>query len=284
MPAAHPISAAAVVTEFGLRAEIVASLVARGILAIVDKPLATSLAGLAAIETALAGRDLVALMLEKRFYPVTLALRDLVADGALGEIVTIHGTGPHKLVAARRPAWLFDPAHYGGILADLAVHDIDLALLVGGGRSGTVSGWVSRVAAPGTAAFAGAGRLVLTMDSGVQASIEVDWLQPEASPRHGDYAMRVTGTLGRADLFFAENRLVLETHRTPARAVTLPEGAPPARFAFDFLTRGAPLAVPSADALRATRIALLGQQSAEQGGVVLSWGESVKPSSPGPRQ
>lgn len=267
----HRIAAAAVVTEFGHRAAIVADLAARGILAIVDKPLAVRMGDLDAVTAALNGRDLVALMLEKRFYPVTLALRELVAEGRLGQIVAIHSTGPHKLRPAGRPAWMFDQAHYGGILADLAVHDIDLGLLLCGARSGQVSGWISPVPPPGTADFAGFGRAIVSCTDGPQIAVEVDWLQPDASPRHGDYAMRVTGTHGRADALFAQGRLILETHAQPAHAETLPEGRSPAGFALDHLLTGAPLAIPAAEALRATRIAILAQQSAEAGGRRLDW-------------
>lgn len=273
----HAIGAASVVTEFGARAGIVATLVARGIFAIVDKPLAVTRRELEDLEAALAGRDLVALMLEKRFYPVTLALRGLLADGVLGDIVTIHATGPHKFHAARRPDWMFDAAQYGGILADLTVHDIDLALWLAGGDSGVVSGWVSALDAPGVRGlpggrrFPGAGRAILTVNGGAQIAIEVDWLQPEASPRHGDYAMRITGTRGRADVLFAEDRLLVETHDAPLREWPLPLGEPPARFAFDHLVNGAPLAVSTADALRATRIAILAQESAANGGTTLAW-------------
>lgn len=277
MLAAHRPAAAAVVAEFGLRAEAIAQLLAAGAFVIADKPLATTRSGLAAIEAALAGRPRLALMLEKRFYPVTLALRDLVAEGRLGEIVTIHATGPHKLKPAERPAWMFDPASYGGILADLTVHDIDLALLLTGGRSGRVSGWVTPVAAEGTAAFPGAGRALIETQGGCQIAVDVDWLQPEASPRHGDYAMRVTGTRGRIDVFFAENRLVFEDHRSPAREMPLPQGEPPARFAIDHLVKARPLAVPTRDALRATCIALLAQESAGRESAWLDWQDSGRP-------
>ncbi|MBS7697663.1 MULTISPECIES: Gfo/Idh/MocA family oxidoreductase [unclassified Chelatococcus] len=273
----HRIDAASVVTEFGARAGIVTTLAQRGIFAIVDKPLAVTRAGLDALEAALDGRPLVALMLEKRFYPVTLALRGLVADGVIGEIVTIHATGPHKFYAARRPGWMFDADQYGGILADLTVHDIDLALWLIGGTRGTVAGWVSAIDAPGVGvlpgkrSFPGAGRAILTVEGGPQVAVEVDWLQPEASPRHGDYAMRITGTRGRADVLFAEDKLLVETHDTPLREWPLPPGEPPARFALDHLARGEPLAVPTPDALRATRIAILAQESAAAGGRALEW-------------
>lgn len=267
----HAVRAASVVTEFGSRAGIVAELLRRGIFAIVDKPLAVTEAQLAEVETALAGRDLLALLLEKRFYPVTLALRDILGAGELGEVVTITSTGPHKLRPAGRPAWMFDPARYGGILADLTVHDIDLALSLTGATGGTGAGWISPVPAEGTTAFPAAGRAVLTCDDGPQITIDVDWIQPDASPRHGDYAMRISGTKGRADMLFAQNRLVIETAIRTRREIVLPQGQPPARFAFDHLTRDDPLAITPGDALRATRIAILAQGSAAQRGSGFRW-------------
>ena len=268
---AHPIRAAAIFTEFGLRAPIIVELLRRGIFAIADKPMAVTLAQLATIEEALAGRNLLTLLLEKRFYPVTLALRAIIDNGELGDIVSITATGPHKLIPSRRPAWMFEPATYGGILADLTVHDIDLALWLTGYGSGTVSGWVSPTPAAGTTDFPAFGRAVLACDSGPQFAIDVDWIQPEASPRHGDYAMRISGTKGRADVLFAENRLLVETATKPRREVDLPAGASPAAFAFDHLVRGEALQIPATEALRATRIALLAQESAANGGRPVRW-------------
>ncbi|EJN15182.1 putative dehydrogenase [Bradyrhizobium sp. YR681] len=268
---AHPIRAAAIFTEFGLRAPIVAKLLRRGIFAIADKPMAVTLAQLATIEEALGGRNLLTLLLEKRFYPVTLALRAIIDSGELGDVVSITATGPHKLIPSRRPAWMFEPATYGGILADLTVHDIDLALWLTGYSSGTVSGWVSPTPAAGTTGFPALGRAILACDGGPQFAIDVDWIQPEASPRHGDYAMRISGTKGRADVLFAENRLLVETATKTRREVDLPAGRSPAAFAFDHLVRGDTLQIPSADALRATRIAILAQESAANGGQAVRW-------------
>ena len=269
---AHPIQAAAIFTEFGLRAPIVAELLRRGIFAIADKPMAVTRAQLATIEDALAGRNLLTLLLEKRFYPVTLALRSVIESGELGDVVSISATGPHKLVPSRRPAWMFEPSTYGGILADLTVHDIDLALWLTGYSSGTISGWISPTPAAGTTNFPALGRAILACDGGPQFAIEVDWIQPEASPRHGDYAMRMSGTKGRADVLFAENRLLVETATRPLREVDLPAGASPAGFVFDHLARGETLQIPASEALRATRIAILAEVSAANGGKPMRWG------------
>lgn len=271
MLAAHRPDGAAVISEPGLRAAAIATLAAQDIFVIADKPMALSLAEIDTIAAADAGRSRIALMLEKRFYSTTLAALDLVADGTLGDIVSIWATGPHKLRPAGRPAWYFDPKLYGDILTDLTVHDVDLAMLFAGVSSGTVSGWISSRAADGTEAFAAAGRAVITFDNGAQAAIDVDWLQPEASPRHGDYAMRLQGTRGRADLLFAENRLLVETDTRPRYEATLPLGASPACNAFDVLTGKATSAVSTADALLASRVASLAAVSATDGGKSIRW-------------
>ncbi len=252
-------------------ARIVVELLRRGIFAIADKPMAVTLAQLALIEETLAGRNLLTLLLEKRFYPVTLALRSVIDSGQLGDIVSITATGPHKLVPSRRPAWMFEPSTYGGILADLTVHDIDLALWLTGYTSGTISGWISSTPAAGTTNFPALGRAILACDGGPEFAIEVDWIQPEASPRHGDYAMRISGTKGRADVLFAENRLLVETATRPRREIDLPVGASPASFVFDHLARGETLQIAANEALRATRIAILAQESAANGGKPMRW-------------
>lgn len=268
--AEHRIDAAAVTTEPGLRSAVVTRLLEAGIFTIVDKPLATTLEGLNAIETALAGRPLLTLLLEKRHYAVTSALKQILAEGAVGEVVTITATGPHKLRAAQRPDWYFQPALYGGILTDLAVHDVDLALWLTGHHANRVRGWISPVTPTDHPSFALAGRAMIETDRGAEITVDVDWLQPDASAHHGDYAMRISGTLGRADVDFARNTLTIETAVHPAFQQPLQPGQPPARYAFDHLAKGLPLSISSADSLRATRLALLAQQSASNGGVWLA--------------
>ena len=43
----------------------------------------------------------------------------LIEQGAVGRVVQVIGLGPHRLNAAARPAWFWDPAKYGGILVDV---------------------------------------------------------------------------------------------------------------------------------------------------------------------
>ncbi|WP_328991552.1 Gfo/Idh/MocA family oxidoreductase [Kribbella sp. NBC_01245] len=230
-----------------------------------DKPLCTTLAGLEAIENAQreTGR-IVSLLLEKRNYPETLAARALLADGALGELVQVASSGPHKLNRATRPDWFLQRQTYGGILGDLAVHDIDLVLLLSGATEGTVTGLSDATD------FALYGSLLLRAGP-VAASIEVNWLTPAAAPYHGDYRMRLSGTEGTAELFWAQGRLIAATSERPPWEVDLPPGRRPAADALEALAAGREPECGTAAAFAATRIALLAQQSADAGGPVLPW-------------
>lgn len=161
----------------------------------------------------------VTLLLEKRNYPETLAARALLADGSLGELVQVASTGPHQLNRPTRPDWFLTRKGYGGILGGLAVHDIDLVLLLSGATEGTVAGLADRT----DPEFALHGSLLLRAGS-VAATIEVNWLTPAASPYHGDYRMRLTGTEGTAELFWAQNKLIAATTERPPWQVELPPG------------------------------------------------------------
>ena len=50
---------------------------------------------------------------------------ELVAEGAIGKVIQTVGLGPHRLNRDTRPGWFFDRAAYGGILTDIASHQID---------------------------------------------------------------------------------------------------------------------------------------------------------------
>jgi predicted dehydrogenase len=248
------------------RAEVVVDALGAGAHVLADKPLCTDLAQLAAIETAArsTGRT-VSLLLEKRHYPETLAARALLEAGELGELVQVASTGPHKLNRSTRPDWFLTRAGYGGILGDLGVHDIDLVLLLSGATSGTVVG-----VADESGEFARYGSLLLRAGR-VAATIEANWLTPAASPVHGDYRMRLTGTEGTAELFWAQGRLVVTTTDRGPWEVELPPGRRPAEDALDAFVAGREPEVGTAASLAATRIALLAQESADDGGLVKAW-------------
>ncbi|WP_405056649.1 Gfo/Idh/MocA family oxidoreductase [Kribbella sp. NBC_01505] len=229
-----------------------------------DKPLCTSLTDLTAIsEASRRNNRHVTVLLEKRYYPETLAMAELI-----DELGTIHGvvsTGPHKLNRPTRPEWFFDRTRYGGLLNDLAVHDIDAALHFTGLTAGTVSGALA--SEPG---FPRYGTATLT-GPGVLITAGVDWLTPAASPLHGDYRMKLVGSNGTAELQWARKRLVLTTTDKAPYDVVLPPGHRPAELPLQALANGNEPDITTSNSLLVTRLALLAQQSAENGNHPLPW-------------
>ncbi|MFD9701105.1 Gfo/Idh/MocA family protein [Lentzea sp. NPDC059081] len=250
----------AVAGVYSERGAVVVDALRAGAHVLADKPLCTSLSELDAIEAAAreSGRT-VSLMLEKRGYPETLAARELLDSGVLGPLALVASSGPHKLRRPTRPAWFLDRSTCGGVIGDLAVHDIDLVLSFSGATEGTVSA----VGGP----LHGA---VLLRAGDVAATIEVSWLTPEAAPWHGDYRMRLTGRDGTAELLWARGEATAETHERPLWSLPLPEGRRPA-VALDAFVAGEEPDVGTAASLLATRIALLAQDSADNAGVVHPW-------------
>ena len=62
---------------------------------------------------------------ERLTVPAAEVAGKLIADGAIGRVIQTVGLGPHRFNRAIRPAWFFDPAEGGGILVDIASHQIE---------------------------------------------------------------------------------------------------------------------------------------------------------------
>ena len=255
---------------YGDRGRNVVAALRSGAHVLADKPLCTSIAELDAIaEAATADRRCVSVLFEKRGYPETLAIAEVVGAGELGEIVGVTGYGPHKLNPRQRPDWFFDKARYGGILADLSVHDFDAALQFVSAECGTVHGAVSGQL-EGAEGFSRYGVATLATPRAVITS-GVSWLTPEASDVHGDYRLSLVGTEGTAEIYWARGRVEVTTNRHGLRVLELPPGRRPAQDAFDaFAKRGVP-DVGTAESLAVTRLALLAQASADNGGQPYNW-------------
>lgn len=269
--AAQDIDVAFIAGVYSERAHAIISALTAGAHVIADKPLCTTLEDLARIERCVAqsGRH-VSVIFEKRFYPATLAIRKMIDEGELGQLALVASTGPHKLNLPTRPPWFLRRATYGGIAGDLPVHDIDLALLLSGARSGTVSALTGKARNGEPAAFDDHVAVLLRAGN-LAATIEANWLGPQSAEVHGRYRMRLTGTEGTAELDWAHHALTVETHRRPLRKIELPAARPPAAYFFDAVAAGIEPEITTAQSLLATRVALLAQASADAGGAQRTW-------------
>jgi predicted dehydrogenase len=169
---------------------------------LMDKPGVTDFADLAALEQVVAetGRIFSISFSERFLVPsTTMALR-LIRAGEIGRVVHTTGFGPHRLNRDIRPAWFFDPAAFGGILCDIASHQIDQFLVFTGSDDATIVtstvGMFDDKRAPNLENF---GEILLRSTS-ASGYCRVDWFTPDGLPTWGDGRLTVVGTEGTIEL------------------------------------------------------------------------------------
>ena len=164
----------------------------------VDKPGATTMAELDAVRRAVkeTGRIWSICFSERFVVPAMEVVAKLVADGAIGRVVQTVGLGPHRLNRAIRPPWFFDVGAYGGIIADLASHQIDQFLFLTGSKDAEiVSSAVANYAMPDVPTFQDFGELTLRSDR-ASGYVRVDWFTPDGLSTWGDGRLFLLGTGG----------------------------------------------------------------------------------------
>ena len=123
----------------------------------------------------------------------------LIADGAIGTVIQTIGTGPHRL-GQSRPDWFWKRDAFGGIIVDIASHQIDQFLFYTGSTKGeVVTSQVGNFANPQAPEFEDFGDLVLRSDKGT-GYVRVDWFTPDGLPTWGDGRLTIMGTKGYIEL------------------------------------------------------------------------------------
>jgi predicted dehydrogenase len=196
----------------------------------------------------------------------------LAAEGAIGRVVHTTGLGPHRLNRPIRPEWFFRPETFGGILTDIASHQIDQFLhFTGNANAEIAASSVANHALPDVPAFEDFGEIMLRADN-ASGYIRVDWHTPDGLPTWGDGRLFLLGTEGTMELRKyvdvdgrpgADHLFLVD--RKGARHVDC--SAEPltyfARFQDDVRDRTAG-AMPDGHALAVTRLAIAAQSSARR--------------------
>ena len=167
-----------------------------------DKPGCTTMAQLDAIMAmqAKTGRIWSVDFSERFEVPAVTRAAELVAQGAIGRVVQTVGLGPHRLNRATRPDWFFDRAAYGGILTDIASHQIDQFLFFTGAKDAQITvASVANIAHPDDPGLQDFGEIALGAPEG-RGYISVDWFTPDALPTWGDGRLTILGTEGYIEL------------------------------------------------------------------------------------
>jgi predicted dehydrogenase len=168
----------------------------------VDKPGATTLDQVARIERVAreTGRIFSICFSERFVVRACEAAARMVAAGEIGKVVQTVGLGPHRLNRAIRPAWFFERDAYGGILTDIASHQIDQFLFFTGARdSEIVASATANHALPDVPDFEDFGEILLR-SGGASGFIRVDWFTPDGLGAWGDGRLFLLGTEGYIEL------------------------------------------------------------------------------------
>ncbi len=184
------------------RADIAVEAMLAGKDVMVDKPGCTSRFDLDRIKETVAETSRIwSVNFSERFeVPAVAKAGELIDAGRIGQVIQTLGVGPHRLNKATRPDWFFDPTRYGGILTDIASHQIDQFLhFTGSDDAEIVSSTVANYANPGTPGLEDFGEIMLRSDRG-HGYIRVDWYTPDGLPTWGDGRLTVLGTEGYIEL------------------------------------------------------------------------------------
>jgi predicted dehydrogenase len=168
---------------------------------IVDKPGCTTLEQLADLRACVARTGRIwSIDFSERFeVPAVAKASELIAQGAIGTVVQTVALGPHRLNRHMRPDWFFD-ARGGGILCDIASHQIDQFLFFTGSEDAEiVACTIGNFANPNDREFEDFGEILLR-GSTASGYLRVDWYTPDALPTWGDGRLTIQGTEGQIEL------------------------------------------------------------------------------------
>ena len=196
----------------------------------VDKPCVTTLAQLEAVKAAVerSGKRWFAFFGEMvTNVGVEWVHRELV-KGNLGEPVHYMGLGPHTLRAPTRPDWFWSAELYGGILNDIASHQI--AQFIYWTQQDPVPQFsrVGNLHHADTPEFEDFGDATLMGSRGATGYIRVDWFTPEGLPTFGDIRQQLITTEA-----YIEHRKTIDIggaggDRSPRLVITRMDKAPEA--------------------------------------------------------
>ena len=167
-----------------------------------DKPGCTTAEQLASLRECVAETGRIwSIDFSERFeVPAVTRAAELVQAGTIGSVVQTVGLGPHRLNRQSRPDWFFKEDQYGGILCDIASHQIDQFLFfTGSDDAHIVTSSVGNFANPADPGLQDYGEIMIRSASG-QGYIRVDWYTPDALPNWGDGRLTILGTEGYIEL------------------------------------------------------------------------------------
>jgi predicted dehydrogenase len=120
-------------------------------------------------------------------------LRNIIREGAIGEVHAISFGGQHPLNLDSRARWYFEPGKHGGTITDIGVHAIDALPWMTGLEFETINAarcW--NAFAPEFPHFKDGGQMMLTMNNGCGVLGDVSYFMPDQGGYASPHYWRVT--------------------------------------------------------------------------------------------
>lgn len=255
---------------YGKRGSLIIKALELGKHAISDKPICTSLQELDRIEALSSAKGLsVGCMLDLRDNGLFNRVRELVGDGAIGEVRSIAFGGQHPLMYGTRPNWYFEEGKHGGTINDIGIHGFDLIPWITGLEVSEITAarsWNTFAEVP---YFMDAGQFMLKLSNGAGVLGDVSYFMPDSMGYTLEQYWRFTifGSEGMIETSYNSKGVTLAVNGDKKPKV-LSAGKPnPGGYLKSFaaeITAGSTNGLSTGEVLRAARVALETQRAGDQ--------------------
>ncbi len=250
-----------VACHYADHAAVAIEVIERGHHVFIEKPMATTLDDLQALERVFDNANVqLSCMLGLRYAPAFTTAWRVVDHGAIGEVRLMTAQKSYKL--GKRPAWTHDRDRYGGTIPWVGSHAIDWLHWFSGARFEHVYATHSARSNRDHGELEASALCHFTMSNDIFGGVNIDYLRPGKAMSHGDDRIRVAGTDGVIEV--SEGRAYLIDDQGPRDLELEPKREIFAEF-MDQIEGTAMSLISAEDAFLTTKACLLARQSADEG-------------------
>jgi len=253
--------------EYADNARIAIEALQRDISVFIEKPVATTLEDLTAVERAYEGTKAeLAAMMALRYEPAFTAAWQAVRDGAIGDVRLATAQKSYK--CGPRPEFFKDRVRYGGTIPWVGSHGIDLLQWFAGVPFRSVYATHTTRANGDNGDMEVSALCHFTFEDDIYGGCNIDYLRPQAAETHGDDRVRVAGTEGVIEVRGGQAYLI----NAAADGTQELEPAPERQIFVDVLERlrgNTPCRITAAESFSMTRACLLARESADRGEIMM---------------
>ncbi|MFH1738251.1 MAG: Gfo/Idh/MocA family oxidoreductase [bacterium] len=263
-----PLTVAVVCLPYSRNAKASMAAARRGIHVISEKPVATTMEDLEALEKVVKETGIrLSTMLAMRLLPPYMCIHRAVAAGAIGEPILASAQKSYRW-GSSRPDFYRSRETYGGSFLWVGIHAVDYVRFTTGLEYTHVMGTQGNKAHPDYPGCEDHGAMVFRFANGGTADIHLDYLRPLKAPSHGDDRLRIAGSEGIIEIKDLGKRVELIAGDQGPRDLDLPEER---NLFVDFVAElrgeGKHIIGPE-EAVHLTRICIKAREAADTGQVV----------------